>query len=62
MKQTKSMQRSKAFSAPAEFDSAITHFFDHTDNGLMLLSVPTGVGKTFQAQQYIFHHFTSLNL
>lgn len=57
MKQNNFKQKGKSLFAPAEFDSAITHFFEHGDSGLMLISVPTGVGKTTQAREYILNHY-----
>lgn len=57
MKKTTTTQRGKSLFAPAEFDSAFTHFFEHENCGLMLVPVPTGVGKTTQAKFYIYNHY-----
>ena len=57
MKNNTTMQKGRGLFAPAEFDSAISHFLEHENSGLMLINVPTGVGKTYQTKKYIFNHF-----
>lgn len=57
MKNNLTIQKGKIPFAHAEFDSAFTHFIEHNDSGLMLVSVPTGVGKTTQAMYYICNHY-----
>ena len=56
MKNNLTMQKGGSLFAHAEFDSAFTHFIEHKDSGLMLVPVPTGVGKTTQAKLYICNH------
>lgn len=58
MKSNLTMQKGKDLFAHTEFDSAFNHFLEHGNSGLMLLSVPTGVGKTTQAKSYICSHYT----
>ncbi len=57
MKNNLTMQKGKGSFAHAEFNSAFTHFFEYKSSGLMLINVPTGVGKTTQARFYIFNHY-----
>ena len=52
------MQKGIDLFAHAEFNSAFNHFLEHGNSGLMLVSVPTGVGKTTQAKLYICNHYS----
>ena len=58
MKNSLTMQKGKDLFAHAEFNSAFNHFLEHGNSGLMLVSVPTGVGKTTQAKLYICNHYS----